>query len=56
MEKSALLREFHRMITRLERSGMDYNKEGVPRIARLLEQPQLDYRAIVQEVENLVIE
>lgn len=56
MEKSALLREFHRMITRLERSGMDYNKEGVPRIARLLEQPQLDYRAIVQEAENLVIE
>ena len=56
MEKSALLREFHRMITRLERSGMDYNKEGVPRIARLLEQPQLYYRAIVQEAENLVIE
>ena len=56
MEKGALLREFHRMITRIERSGMDYNKDNIPRIARLLEQPQLDYKAIVHEVESLVIE
>lgn len=56
MEKGALLREFHRMTTRLERSGMDYNKENIPRIARLLEQQQLDYKAIVYEVESLVIE
>ena len=56
MEKSSLLREFHRMTTRLERSGMDYNKDNIPRIARLLEQPQLDYKAIVHEVESLVIE
>lgn len=56
MEKGALLREFHRMTTRLERSGMDYNKENIPRIDRLLEQQQLDYKAIVYEVESLVIE
>ncbi|MBO5030528.1 MAG: alpha-E domain-containing protein [Lachnospiraceae bacterium] len=53
-----LKREFHRMETRLIRSGMDYDKSCLEQLRRLIEEiddnTAIDYRSIVKHVEELV--
>ena len=53
-----LKREFHRMETRLIRSGMDYDKSCLEQLRTLIEEidenTAIDYRSIVKQVEELV--
>ena len=53
-----LKREFHRMETRLIRSGMDYDKSCLEQLRTLIEEiddnTAIDYHSIVKQVEELV--
>ena len=51
--KNELTREVHRMIPRVERSGLDYDKEKLQTIRGLLETEDIDYYRIVTEVETI---
>lgn len=50
----ALAREIHRLVPRIERSGMNYDKEKLKSLKTLVEQPKIDYYKIVQEVETIL--
>ncbi len=54
VETKELQREVHRMVPRVERSGMKYDKDKLELIIRLVEEPDLDYYKIVNEVETLI--
>ncbi len=56
MPDKDMAKELHRMETRLERSGMKYDKERLERIEKLVEADaqSRDYHRIVYEVEMLV--
>jgi hypothetical protein len=51
--KKELAREIHRMIPRVERSGLEYDKEQLQRIRGLVEEDFIDYYKIVAEVESI---
>ncbi len=51
--RSELKREIHRMIPRVERSGLEYNKEKLKKIRELIEEENIDYYKIVSEVETI---
>jgi hypothetical protein len=51
--KNELAREIHRMIPRVERSGLEYDKEKLQRIRALVEADFIDYYKIVAEVESI---
>jgi uncharacterized alpha-E superfamily protein len=51
--KNELAREIHRMIPRVERSGLEYDKEKLQRIRGLVEADFIDYYKIVSEVESI---
>ena len=53
-DKKELQREVHRMVPRVEKSGMKYDKEKFESIKRLVEEPDLDYYKIVNEVETMI--
>lgn len=54
-----LKREFHRMLTRLIRSGMPYDETRLEQLRSLIEDidetAAIDYKGIVSNVENLVL-
>lgn len=54
-EQDKLVREVHRMIPRIERSGLDYDSEKLKRIKTLVEEAELDYYGIVGEVETVLM-
>lgn len=47
-------REVHRLIPRLERSGIKYHKEGLEQLKNLVETGEIDYYKVVYEVEHLL--
>lgn len=49
-----LQREVHRMVPRVEKSGMKYDEEKLALLKRLVEEENLDYYKIVNEVETLI--
>lgn len=49
-----LTKEVHRMIPRVERSGLVYDKAKLEQIKELVEKPDLDYYTIVSIVESIV--
>jgi uncharacterized alpha-E superfamily protein len=51
--KNELTREIYRMIPRVERSGLEYDKEKLQRIRGLVEEDVIDYYKIVAEVESI---
>jgi uncharacterized alpha-E superfamily protein len=51
--KKELAREIHRMIPRVERSGLEYDKEKLKRIREFVEDDFIDYYKIVAEVESI---
>jgi uncharacterized alpha-E superfamily protein len=51
--KKELAREIHRMIPRVERSGLEYDKEKLQRIREFVEDDFIDYYKIVAEVESI---
>lgn len=54
VSKSELVREVHRMIPRVERSGLDYDARKLAGIKTLVEADELDYYEIVKEVESVL--
>lgn len=54
MAKKELIREAHRMIPRVERSGMPYNEAKLKEIKELVESADLDYYRIVSCVEAII--
>ena len=52
--RKELHREVKRLIPRLERSGLTYNKENLMLLKTLVEADELDYRQIVYTVESIV--
>ena len=53
-DRKELQREVHRMVPRVERSGMKYDEEKLANIKRLVEEPDMDYYKIVNEVETMI--
>lgn len=49
-----LTREIHRLIPRIERSGMKFDKEGLIRLKNLVEGEEIDYYKVVYEIEHLL--
>lgn len=54
MKREALVREVHRMIPRVERSGLEYDPERLVSLKALVENPDPDYYRIVEEVEAVL--
>lgn len=54
MRQEALEREVHRMIPRVERSGLDYDPAKLDSLKILVQGPELNYYQIVREVEAIV--
>lgn len=51
---AAITREVHRLIPRVERSGIKYDKEGLARLKNLVETEEIDYYKVVYEIEHLL--
>lgn len=49
-----LIREVHRMIPRVERSGLTYDREKLALLGQLVEAPELDYYRMVAVVETIL--
>lgn len=49
-----ITREVHRLIPRIERSGIRYREEGLERLKNLVETGEIDYYKVVYEVEHLL--
>ena len=49
-----ITREVHRLIPRMERSGIRYRKEGLLQLKNLVETEEIDYYKVVYEVEHLL--
>ncbi|MCM1224706.1 MAG: alpha-E domain-containing protein [Lachnospiraceae bacterium] len=49
-----LIREVHRMIPRVERSGLTYDKDKLMQVKELVENSDLDYYKIVSNVEAIL--
>lgn len=51
--KNELTREIHRMIPRVEKSGLEYDEDKLKRISDHLNAEKIDYYKIVSEVESI---
>ena len=54
VEKNELVREVHRMIPRVTRSGLHYNEEKLNLVKSLVEKDEIDYYSIVSNVEQIL--
>ncbi len=54
LDKKMLTREVHRMIPRIERSGLEYNRKKLEKVVSLAQEDNLDYYSIVSEVEKIL--
>lgn len=54
MKQEALEREVHRMIPRVERSGLEYEPEKLKVVEKLAQKPNPDFYRIVHEVETIL--
>ena len=54
MPREELVREVHRMVPRVKRSGMAYDEEKLEMIRERVEEPELDHYSLVADVETLV--
>lgn len=54
MSGRELAREVHRMVPRVERSGLSYDRGKLERVRALVEDSQLDYYQIVSNVEAVI--
>ena len=51
--KEELVKDVHRMIPRVQRSGLEYDADRLERICSLVKEEQVDYYTVVNEVENI---
>lgn len=54
VSKKELTREVHRMVPRVEKSGLEYNQESLEKLQDLITADNLDYYEIVKEVETVL--
>ena len=54
LERKEIVRQIHRLIPRLERSGIDYDAEKLDEIGKLVEEDTIDYYKIVSDVETIL--
>ncbi len=54
VEKTRLVREIHRMIPRVLRSGMKYNEASLSKVSSLINDLKPDYESIITNVERIV--
>jgi hypothetical protein len=55
MDIDSLKREFEKLAPRLEKSGMDYNKEQYHQLHRLIDVDEdIDYISVVYAIDNLI--
>lgn len=52
-DKKELLREIHRMVPRIQRSGLPYHEEKIKEILECMEQPETDFYRIVSDVNQI---
>ena len=52
--RDQILRELHRLIPRIERCGIKYDQDKLNNLKKLVEEPELDYYKIVNEVESIL--
>lgn len=53
-DRSELRREINRLAPRIERSGIKYKKENMEHLKALVEEPEIQYYKIVEEVETIL--
>ncbi len=51
--RNELMREISRMIPRVERSGLEYDKDKLDKLLELINEEKIDYYKIVGEVESI---
>ena len=54
LERKEIVRQIHRLIPRLERSGLEYDAGKLSEIERLIEEDNIDYYKIVSDVETIL--
>ncbi|MGN0375003.1 MAG: alpha-E domain-containing protein [Butyrivibrio sp.] len=54
IERSELVREINRLIPRIERSGIKYDKAKTENLKTLVTEPEINYYKIVSEVESIL--
>ena len=54
IDRKELVREIHRLAPRLERSGMEYDADKIKALNSLVEEPEINYYKIVEEVESIL--
>ena len=54
LERGLKQRVVHRMVPRVEKSGMNYDKDKLDLIKKLVEETEVDYYKIVNEVETMI--
>lgn len=54
MAASGIMREVHRLIPRVERSGIKYDKDRLNCLKNLVEAEEIDYYKVVYEIEHLL--
>lgn len=54
VDRSELIREVHRMVVRVEKSGMDYDSKILENLTSAIEKPDIDYYEIVNLVERII--
>ena len=52
--REVLVREANRMIPRIEKSGMDINKDRLEEIRKAVEEQEVDYYGVIRMVETLI--
>ena len=54
LERKEIARQIHRLIPRLEKSGIEYDEAKLMEINRLIEEDEIDYYKIVFDVETIL--
>ncbi len=55
VDRSRLVREVHRMIPRVLRSGMKYDETLLSKVGTLINDTELDYEKIISSVERIIV-
>lgn len=54
LSRPEMTREVHRLAGRIDRTNLNYRKSAIENLMALVEQEELDYHKIVQEVEQIL--
>ena len=54
LDKTELTREVHRMVPRVEKSGLDYNRRKLRDLVDMIDEGDVDYYGVVNLVESII--